>query len=45
MTTSPSTLLVTPLPFMPTKSTPTTGSTPLDLPDLPRSEQHAWITQ
>lgn len=42
MTTSPSALLVTPLPFMPTKSTPTTGSTPLD---LPRSEQHAWITQ
>ncbi|MEU5242210.1 hypothetical protein ACH4UR_37320 [Streptomyces lydicus] len=42
MTTSPSALLVTPLPFMPTKSTPTTGSAPLD---LPRSEQHAWITQ
>ncbi|MFE2645843.1 hypothetical protein ACFXDO_25225 [Streptomyces nigra] len=42
MTTSPSALLVTPLPFMPTKSTPTTGSSPMDLPSC---GQHAWITE
>lgn len=42
MTTSPSALLVTPLPFTPSKSTPTTGSSPLD---LPLSQQHDWINQ
>ncbi|MET9111265.1 hypothetical protein [Streptomyces zhihengii] len=41
MTKSPSALLVTPLPFTSTKSTPVRSSSPLD---LPRCEQHAWIT-
>ncbi|MEU5201115.1 hypothetical protein AB0G86_44965, partial [Streptomyces scabiei] len=40
--TTPSALLVTPLPFMPIKSTPITGSTPLDLPS---AAQHDWITR
>ncbi|MGW6202150.1 hypothetical protein ACWF9B_00625 [Streptomyces sp. NPDC055089] len=38
----PTALLVTPLPFAPTKSTPTEGSTPLH---LPTDGQQDWLEQ